>query len=83
MIFHRAVVVTFANVKATSHTSEKSCAHESVRAQKNVSKGHPKITSKTNVVWSRTLECSVKSYVTGPSTKCNFNEFDVHVGPCA
>jgi hypothetical protein len=29
----------------------------------------------THVVWSRILKCSVKSYVTGPSTKCYFNEF--------
>jgi hypothetical protein len=28
-----------------------------------------------HVVWSLTLECSVKSYVIGPSTKCYFNEF--------
>ena len=28
-----------------------------------------------HVVWSRTLKCSVKSYVIGPSTKCYFNEF--------
>ena len=27
-----------------------------------------------HVVWSRTLECSVWSYVTGPSTKCYFGE---------
>ena len=27
------------------------------------------------VLWSRTLKCSVKSHVTGPSTKCYFNEF--------
>ena len=27
-----------------------------------------------HVVWSRTLECSVKSYVTWTSTKCYFNE---------
>ena len=27
------------------------------------------------VVWSRTLKCRVKSHVTGPSTKCYFNEF--------
>ena len=26
-----------------------------------------------HVVWSRILKCSVKSYVTGPSTKCYFN----------
>ena len=28
-----------------------------------------------HVVWSRTLKCSVKSYLTGPSTRCYFNEF--------
>jgi hypothetical protein len=27
------------------------------------------------LVWSRTLEYSLKSYVTGPSTKCYFNKF--------
>ena len=27
------------------------------------------------VLWSWTLKCSVKSYVTGASTKCYFNEF--------
>ena len=32
------------------------------------------------VVWSRTLECSVKSYVTGTSTTCYFSEFFSHVG---
>jgi hypothetical protein len=34
------------------------------------------------VVRSRTLKCSVKSYVTGPSTKCYFNEFSfMRTGP--
>ena len=28
-----------------------------------------------HVVWSQTLKCSVKPYVTGPSTNCYFNEF--------
>ena len=28
----------------------------------------------THAMWSRTLQCNVKSYVTGPSTKCYFNE---------
>ena len=32
-------------------------------------------------VWSRALKCSVKSYVTMPSTKCYFNEFIVMWGP--
>ena len=33
------------------------------------------IHSQNYVVWSWALKCSVKSYVTGPSTKCYFNEF--------
>ena len=28
-----------------------------------------------HVVWSRTLKCSVMSYVIGPSIKCYFNDF--------
>jgi hypothetical protein len=28
-----------------------------------------------HIVWSQTLKCSVKSYVTGPSSKCYFNEY--------
>ena len=32
-------------------------------------------TSKNHVVRSWILKCSVKSYVTGPSTKCYFNNF--------
>ena len=30
---------------------------------------------RNHVVWSRALKCSVKPYVTRPSTKCYFNEF--------
>jgi hypothetical protein len=52
------------------HTRAKSRDHEIVGAQKKVIKGR-----QNRVVWSRTLKCSVKSYVTGPSTKCYFNEF--------
>ena len=29
----------------------------------------------SHVLWSRTLKCSVKSFVTGPSAKCYFDEF--------
>ena len=28
---------------------------------------------RSHVMWSRTLECSVESFVTGSSTKCYFN----------
>ena len=31
------------------------------------------------VVWS--FKCNVKSYVTGSSTKCYFNEISIHTGP--
>jgi hypothetical protein len=33
-----------------------------------------------HVVWSWILKCSVKPYVTGPSTKFYFNEYLYHVG---
>ena len=48
--------------------------HGIVTTQKKVSKGRPK-TPQTHVLWSRTLKCSVKLYVTGPSTKCYSDEF--------
>jgi hypothetical protein len=54
------------------HTRAKSRDHRIVRAQRKVSRGRPN-TPQNHVVWSRTLECSVKSYVTQPSTKCYFN----------
>ena len=56
------------------HTWAKSRGHEIVRAQKKVSKGHP-THLRNHVVWSQTLNCNVKSYVIGSSTKCYFNEF--------
>ena len=34
-----------------------------------------------HVVWSWTLKCSVKSCVTGPSTRCHFNELLFMWGP--
>jgi hypothetical protein len=43
---------------------------------KKVSKGHPNTPPKSRM-WSRILKCNVKSYGTGPSTKCYFNEFPV------
>ena len=57
------------------HTRAKSRDHEIARAQKKMSKGCPRHTSKIMQTWSRILECSVKSYQSRPSTKCNFNEF--------
>jgi hypothetical protein len=53
------------------HTRANSHDHEIVRAQMKVSKGRPK-TPHSHVVWIRTLKCIVKSYVTEPSTKRQF-----------
>ena len=54
-------------------TQAKSCDHEIFRAHKKC----PKVVIRrpqNHVVWSRILKCSVKPYVTGPSTKCYFDE---------
>ena len=59
----------------TSHARAKSRDNEILRAQKKVSKGHLNTHLQNHVLWSRTLKCTVKSYVTAPSTKCYFNEF--------
>ena len=56
-------------LRDTSHTS-----HDIVRAQKTCPNAVPRH-FQNHVVWSRALKCSVKSYVTGPSTKCYFDEF--------
>ena len=61
-----------------THTSQKLWPSKIVRAQKEkkVSQGRPQRTSKVmQVLWSRSLKCSVKSYVTGPLTKCYFGGF--------
>jgi hypothetical protein len=50
------------------HTRAKSRDYEIVRAQKKVFKGRPPRHLQNHVVWSRILKCSVKSYVTMPST---------------
>ena len=56
------------------HTQAKSHGHEILRAQNKVSKGRPNTPPKScGVVIA--LKCSVKSYVTGPSTKRYFSEF--------
>jgi hypothetical protein len=55
------------------HTRSKSRDHEIVRAQKKCPKAVPRH-FQNHVVWSHALKCSVKSYVTGPSTKCYLNE---------
>ena len=81
--FHVAILgieVALSWVLGPLHTRAKSHDHEIVRAQKGVSKGRPK-TPPNYVVWSWTLKCSVKSYMTGPSTKRDFNEISIHPGP--
>ena len=61
-------------ISGSLHTRAKSCDHEIVRAQRKCPKAVP-THLQNHVVWLRTLKCSVKSYVTKPSTKCYFNEF--------
>ena len=56
------------------HTWTKSHDHESVRVQKKCSKAVP-TNFQNHAVSLRALKCSVKSYVTCPSTKCYFNKF--------
>ena len=56
------------------HTRAKSHNHEMVRAQRKGSNAVPRHLQ-NHVVWSWILKCSVQSCVTGPSTKCYFNEF--------
>ena len=55
------------------HTRAKSRDHGIVRAQKKVSKGCPSTPPKLCSVVTDP-ECSVKSYVVRPSTKCYFIE---------
>ena len=62
--FHFFFQEFFQGMRAVGTTRAKSCDHEIVRVQKKVSKGGPKTPPKS---------CSVKSYVTRPSTKCHFN----------
>ena len=57
-------------------TRAKSHGQELVRVQNKVSKLKPVPKHLQNhVVWSWALKCTVKSYVTRPSTKCYSSEF--------
>ena len=56
------------NVRATSHKSQEPWPWN-VSPKESVQRP-----SQNNVVWLWILKCSVKPYVTGPSTKCYFNE---------
>ena len=61
-------------VRATSRTSQEPWSWKLWEPKRKCPKAVP-THLQHHVVWSRTLKCSVKSYVTGPSTKCYFNEF--------
>ena len=58
------------------HTRAKSRDHEILRAQKKVSKGHPRHLPNQVVVWSRIMQ----SYVTGPQQNVISMNF-IHAGP--
>ena len=63
-------------IKGPLHTQAKSRDHEIVRAQKKSVQRPSQHTLQNHVVWSRTTKsCTGKSYVTGSSTKCYFDEF--------
>jgi hypothetical protein len=61
-------------VRATSHTSQEpwpwSCESPEESVQRPC-QSH----LQNHVAWSRTLKCSVKSYVTGSLNNCYFNKF--------
>ena len=63
--------------RPTSHTSREPWPWNCESPRESVQKAIP-TNLQRHVVWSRTLTCSVKSNVTGPSTKCYFNEFLTH-----
>jgi len=67
-------------LRATSHTSQESCPWNCESPKEKCPRAVPTHLH-NHVVWSRTLKCSMKSYVTRPSTKCRFNEFSIHVSP--
>ena len=74
--FHKGNLIAHTSVQSWGplHTWAKSYEHEIVRAQKKVSKDHPK-THPKHVAWSHALKCSVKSYMIVPSTKRYINLF--------
>ena len=60
------------DLRANSHTSQEPWAWNCESPKESVQR--PSQTHLQNhVVWSHTLKCNVKSYVTGPSTKCYFS----------
>ena len=61
-------------VRATSHTSQEPWPWNCESLKEKCPKAVPTHLH-NHVVWSRTLQSSVKSYVTGPSIKCYFHEF--------
>ena len=61
-------------VWATSHTSQEPWPWTCESPKRKCSKAVP-THLQNHVVWSRVPKCSVKSYVSGPSTKCYFDEF--------
>jgi hypothetical protein len=64
----------FLKLRATSPTSQEpwpwNCESPKGKCSKVVRRH-----LQNHVLWSQILKCSVKSYVTMPSTKCYFNEF--------
>ena len=73
-LFSKECVEVSKWVRATSHTGQEPWPWNCESPKESCSKAVPRHLQ-DHVVWSQTLECSVKPYVTGSSTKCYFYEF--------
>ena len=73
-ITSKPVSLVLSWIRGSFHTSQEpwpwSCESPNESVQR-LSQRHPK----NHVLWSQTLKCSVKSYVTGPSINNYFNDF--------
>jgi hypothetical protein len=67
---HGAIV----NLTAISHTSQEPWPWNYESPKEKCPKAIVPTHLQNHVLWSRILKCSVKSYVTKPSTKCCFHE---------
>ena len=62
-------------LRATSRTSQEPRPWDCKSPRERVQRPSQNTSKLMYVVWSRTLKCSVKSYVIGPSTQYYFNEY--------
>ena len=63
------------HMRATSHTSQEPWPWNFESPKETVQKAIVPTHPQNHVVWSRALECCVKTYAIGLSTNCYFNEY--------